>query len=142
MQYHGVGRHHDQWPHAPTCGCEWAMTGQRYIHEVLLPHVCLFRGAVDLNPIENVRDALGRQVAGRNYPPTKKYTLIRVLTEELDKLPQQLLDNVVQKAELPVRLNSSVNKQRLVLGLIGIVSTPMRVEGDIEDVSSELDDGD
>ncbi|GFX68670.1 HTH_Tnp_Tc3_2 domain-containing protein [Trichonephila clavipes] len=22
MQYHGVGRHHDQWPHAPTCGCE------------------------------------------------------------------------------------------------------------------------
>ncbi|GFU71807.1 transposable element Tcb2 transposase [Trichonephila clavipes] len=23
MQYHGVGRHHDQWPHASTCGCEW-----------------------------------------------------------------------------------------------------------------------
>ncbi|GFY00187.1 transposable element Tcb2 transposase [Trichonephila clavipes] len=86
------------------------MTGQRYIDEVLLPHVHLFRGAVgdksvfmddnatchrtlavqdcldsdgiqrllwparflDLNPIENVRDALGRQVAGRNYPPTKR----------------------------------------------------------------------
>ncbi|GFU56732.1 hypothetical protein TNCV_359931 [Trichonephila clavipes] len=47
MQYHGVGRHHDQWPHAPTCGCEWTMTGQRYIDEVLLPHVrLLFRGAV------------------------------------------------------------------------------------------------
>ncbi|GFV25413.1 transposable element Tcb2 transposase [Trichonephila clavipes] len=84
------------------------MTGQRYIDEVLLPHVLLFRGAVgdkfvfmddnatchrtlavqdcldsegiqrlvwparspDLNPIENVWDALGRQVAGRNYPPT------------------------------------------------------------------------
>ncbi|GFX48177.1 transposable element Tcb1 transposase [Trichonephila clavipes] len=83
------------------------MTGQRYINEVLLPHVRLFRGAVgdnfvfmddnatchrtlvvqdcldsegiqrlvwparspDLNPIENVWDALGRQVAGRNYPP-------------------------------------------------------------------------
>ncbi|GFX39448.1 transposable element Tc3 transposase [Trichonephila clavipes] len=112
-----------------------AMTGQRYIDEVLLPHVCLFRGAVgdkfvfmddnaachrtfaaqdyldsegiqrlvwpvrspDLNPIENVWDALGRQVAGRNYPPTNKNTLIRALTEEWDKLPQQLLDNVVQK---------------------------------------------
>ncbi|GFW84710.1 hypothetical protein TNCV_1814401 [Trichonephila clavipes] len=48
----------------------------------------------DLNPIENVWDALGRQVAGRNYPPTNKNTLI--FTEEWDKLPQQLLDNVVQ----------------------------------------------
>ncbi|GFW19061.1 hypothetical protein TNCV_253911 [Trichonephila clavipes] len=94
------------------------MTGQRYIDEVLLPHVRLFRGAVgdkfvfmddnatchrtlavqdcldsegiqrlvwparspDLNPIENVWDALGRQVAGRNYPPTNKNTLIRALT--------------------------------------------------------------
>ncbi|GFV25171.1 transposable element Tcb2 transposase [Trichonephila clavipes] len=110
------------------------MTGQRYIEEVLLPHVRLFRGAVgdkfvfmddnatghrtlavqdcidsegiqrlvwparspDLNPIENVWDALGRQVAGRNHPPTNKNTLIRALREEWDKLPQQLLDNVVQ----------------------------------------------
>ncbi|GFU99368.1 hypothetical protein TNCV_3769201 [Trichonephila clavipes] len=51
----------------------------------------------DLNPIKNVWGALGRQVAGRNYPPTNKNTLIRALTEEWDKLPQQLLDNVVQK---------------------------------------------
>ncbi|GFW64650.1 transposable element Tc3 transposase [Trichonephila clavipes] len=84
------------------------MTGQRYIDEGLLPHVRLFRGAVGdkfvfmddnatyLNSIENVWDALGRQVAGRNYPPTNKNILIRALTEEWDKLPQQLLDNVVQ----------------------------------------------
>ncbi|GFX72674.1 transposable element Tcb2 transposase [Trichonephila clavipes] len=87
------------------------VTGQRYIDEVLLPHVRLFRGAVDsegiqhlvwparspdLNPIENVWDALRRPVAGRNYPPTNKNTLIHALTEEWDKLPQQLLDNVVQ----------------------------------------------
>ncbi|GFW73367.1 transposable element Tcb2 transposase [Trichonephila clavipes] len=96
------------------------MTGQRYIDEVLLPHVRLFRGVVgdkfvfmddnatshrtlavqdcldsegiqrlvwpgrspDLNPIENVLDVLGRQVAGRNYHPTNKNTLIRALTEE------------------------------------------------------------
>ncbi|GFW86293.1 hypothetical protein TNCV_4330771 [Trichonephila clavipes] len=48
------------------------------------------------NHIENVWDSLGRQVAGRNFPPTNKNTLIRALTEEWDKLPQQLLDNVVQ----------------------------------------------
>ncbi|GFS76862.1 DDE_3 domain-containing protein [Trichonephila clavipes] len=53
----------------------------------------------DLNRIENVWDALGRQVAGRNYPPTNKNTLIRAFTEEWDKLPQQLLDNVVQIRE-------------------------------------------
>ncbi|GFX18935.1 hypothetical protein TNCV_322401 [Trichonephila clavipes] len=27
MQYHGVGRHHDQWPHRATCGCEWDYDG-------------------------------------------------------------------------------------------------------------------
>ncbi|GFW83690.1 transposable element Tcb2 transposase [Trichonephila clavipes] len=100
------------------------MTGQRYIDEVLLPHVRLFRGAVgdkfvfmDGNATCHrtlaVKDCLdsegiqrlvwpahspssGRQVAGRNYPPTNKNILIRALTEEWDKLPQQLLDNVVQ----------------------------------------------
>ncbi|GFU77725.1 transposable element Tc3 transposase [Trichonephila clavipes] len=113
------------------------MTGQRYVDEVLLPHVRLFRGAVgdkfvfmddnatchrtlsvqdcldsegiqrlvwparfpDLTPIENVWDALGRQVADRNYSPTNKNTLIRAFTEEWDKLPQQLLDNIVQNLQ-------------------------------------------
>ncbi|GFU94132.1 transposable element Tcb2 transposase [Trichonephila clavipes] len=85
------------------------MTGQRYIDEVLLPHVRLFRGAVgdkfvfmDDNATCHrtlaVRDCLDSegQVAGQNYPPTNKNTLIRALTEEWDELPQQLLDNVVQ----------------------------------------------
>ncbi|GFX64481.1 transposable element Tcb2 transposase [Trichonephila clavipes] len=57
----------------------------------------------DLNPIENVWDALGRQVAGRNYPPTNKNTLIRAVTEKWEKLPQQLLDNVVQIMEQRLR---------------------------------------
>ncbi|GFU11276.1 transposable element Tcb2 transposase [Trichonephila clavipes] len=112
MQYHGVKAgimmNSRTRLHVVANG---TMTSQRYFDEVLLPNVRLFRGAVDsegiqrlvwparspdLNPIENVWDALGRQVAGRNYPPTDKNTLIRALTEEWDKLPQQLLDNVVQ----------------------------------------------
>ncbi|GFY05675.1 uncharacterized protein TNCV_4403421 [Trichonephila clavipes] len=60
----------------------------------------------DLNPIKNVWDALGRQVAGRNYPSTNKNTLIRALTEEWDKLPQQLLDNFVQnETEFKIEFN-------------------------------------
>ncbi|GFX60569.1 transposable element Tc3 transposase [Trichonephila clavipes] len=127
------------------------MTGQRYIDEVLLPHVRLFRGAVgdkcvfmddnatchrtlavqdcldseglqrlvwparspDLNPIENVWDALGRQVAGRNYPPTNKNTLIRALTEEWDKLPQQLLDNVVRQRNMSSTTSCHVMVRRV-----------------------------
>ncbi|GFU77672.1 transposable element Tcb2 transposase [Trichonephila clavipes] len=91
------------------------MTGQRYIDEVLLPHVRLFGGAVDLNPIENVWDVLGRQVAGQNYPPTNKNTLIRALTEEWDKLSQQLLDNVVQSMAL---------NRRCFFGLLDCKNSP------------------
>ncbi|GFV98576.1 transposable element Tc1 transposase [Trichonephila clavipes] len=109
MQYHGVGAGimiNDRT--RLNVVANGTMTCQRYIDEVLLPHVRLFRGAVGdkfvlmddnatyLNPIENLWDALGRQVAGRNYPPTNKNTLIRALTKEWDKLLQQLLDNVVQ----------------------------------------------
>ncbi|GFW61900.1 transposable element Tcb2 transposase [Trichonephila clavipes] len=111
------------------------MTGQRYIDKVLL-HVRLFRGAVgcldsesiprlvwparspDLNPIENVWDALRRQVAGRNYPPTNKNTLIRAFTEEWDKLPQQLLDNVVQSTEEISRNITVRDIERVVNGEI------------------------
>ncbi|GFT34614.1 transposable element Tcb2 transposase [Trichonephila clavipes] len=93
------------------------MTGQRYIDEVLLSHVRLFRGAVGdkfvfmddnatchrtlaVQDCLDSKDALGRQVAGRNFPPTNKNTLIRAFTEKWDKYPQQLLDNVVQSSGL------------------------------------------
>ncbi|GFX54923.1 hypothetical protein TNCV_3318401 [Trichonephila clavipes] len=68
------------------------MTGKRYIDDILLPYDCLDSEGIqrlvwparspDLNPIENVWDALGRKIAGRNYPPTNKNTLILALTEE------------------------------------------------------------
>ncbi|GFV03106.1 hypothetical protein TNCV_3632001 [Trichonephila clavipes] len=44
------------------------MTGQRYIDEVLLPHVRLFH----LNPIENVWDAWGGRVAGPKLSSDKQ----------------------------------------------------------------------
>ncbi|GFV52673.1 hypothetical protein TNCV_2873441 [Trichonephila clavipes] len=46
-------------------------------------------------------DALGGNLLG-NYPPTNKNSLIRALTEECYKLPQQLLDNVVRMMQQPM----------------------------------------
>ncbi|GFV14895.1 hypothetical protein TNCV_1025921 [Trichonephila clavipes] len=66
QQYHGVGRHHDQWPHAPVVA-NGTMTDQRYIGLSERRGYSTSRMASafsDLNPIENVWDAL-RQVAGR-----------------------------------------------------------------------------
>ncbi|GFY03384.1 transposable element Tcb1 transposase [Trichonephila clavipes] len=88
----------------PTCSIMvWAgimINGRTRLHDCLdsegIQRLVWPARSPDVNPIENVWDALGRQVAGRNYPPTNKKTLIRVFTEEWDKLPQQLLDNVVQ----------------------------------------------
>ncbi|GFV27287.1 DUF4817 domain-containing protein [Trichonephila clavipes] len=68
----------------------------------------------DLNPIENVWDALGRQVAGRNDPPTNKKTLILALTEEWDKLPQQLLDNAVQNNLVALHFKYNQARRRFV----------------------------
>ncbi|GFW92276.1 hypothetical protein TNCV_3541621 [Trichonephila clavipes] len=69
-------------------------------------------------------DALGRQVSGRNYPPTNKNTLIRALTEEWDKWPQQLLDNVVQSMiSSGVERNFAVGKIRPTLALLTPVSS-------------------
>ncbi|GFW88026.1 hypothetical protein TNCV_216981 [Trichonephila clavipes] len=48
----------------------------------------------DVNPIENVWTLWGGRLLVETI--TNKNTLIRALTEEWDKLPQQLLDNVVQ----------------------------------------------
>ncbi|GFY25938.1 transposable element Tcb1 transposase [Trichonephila clavipes] len=83
------------------------MTAQRYIDEVLLPHVRLFLGSVGDKFVFMDDNATCHrtflQVAGRNYPPTNKNTLIRALTEEWDKLPQQLLDNVVQSIDYFLR---------------------------------------
>ncbi|GFV41663.1 hypothetical protein TNCV_3628141 [Trichonephila clavipes] len=112
------------------------MTGQRYIDEVLLPRVRLFRGAVgdkfvfmDDNATCHrtlaVQDCLDSEVAGRNYPPTNKNTLIRALTEEWDKLPQQLLDNVVQMWQLHFILLGLMS--RLMLCYIAICDPSLAI---------------
>ncbi|GFW08833.1 transposable element Tc3 transposase [Trichonephila clavipes] len=85
--------------------CHRTLAVQDYLDSEGIQRLVWPARSPDLNPIENVWDALGRQVAGRNYPPTNKNTLIRALTEEWDKLPQQLLDNVVSKYGGPRNLS-------------------------------------
>ncbi|GFU33670.1 hypothetical protein TNCV_2332121 [Trichonephila clavipes] len=74
------------------------MTGQRYIDEVLLPHVRLFRGAVAFSrskPIENVWDALGEASRWSKLSSNNKNSS-SVHSREWDVLSHQPLDNVVQ----------------------------------------------
>ncbi|GFX17353.1 neprilysin-4 [Trichonephila clavipes] len=90
------------------------MTGQRYIDEVLLPHVRLFRGAVgdkfvfmDDNAtchrtlaVQDCLDSEGIQRLASCWSKLssdKQEHPHRALTEEWDKLPQQLLDNFCAK---------------------------------------------
>ncbi|GFV40416.1 hypothetical protein TNCV_2535841 [Trichonephila clavipes] len=93
----------------------------------------------DLNPIENVWDALGRQVAGRNYPPTNKNTLICALTEEWDKLPQQLLDNVVQTSSLTTEHPVKKNTETLSPSTGGVVTTPFTTPTPVVENKQEIE---
>ncbi|GFT13590.1 transposable element Tcb2 transposase [Trichonephila clavipes] len=49
----------------------------------------------DMNPIEHVWDALGRRVAGRQPPPQTLQELERALLEEWDRIPQLLINSLI-----------------------------------------------
>ncbi|GFV07636.1 transposable element Tcb2 transposase [Trichonephila clavipes] len=49
----------------------------------------------DMNPIEHVWDALGRRVAGRQPPPQTLQELKRALLEEWDRIPQLVINSLI-----------------------------------------------
>ncbi|GFS76076.1 transposable element Tcb1 transposase [Trichonephila clavipes] len=49
----------------------------------------------DMNPIQHVWDALGRQVAGRQPPPQTLQELERALLEEWDRIPQLVINSLI-----------------------------------------------
>ncbi|GFX20658.1 transposable element Tcb2 transposase [Trichonephila clavipes] len=77
------------------------LTARRYSDEILRPIV---EGIVrmewqtcspDMNPIEHVWDSLGRRVAGRQPPPQTLQELERALLEEWDKIPQLMINSLI-----------------------------------------------
>ncbi|GFX67454.1 transposable element Tcb2 transposase [Trichonephila clavipes] len=48
-----------------------------------------------MNPIEHVWDALGRRVAGRQPPPQTLQELERAILEEWDRIPQLVINNLI-----------------------------------------------
>ncbi|GFU56605.1 hypothetical protein TNCV_2700701 [Trichonephila clavipes] len=64
------GRHHDQWSHAPTCGCEWDYDGPTiclmkfyflmFVFSVVLSEIMVFYGQ-QRNMLLNTRSGLSRQ---------------------------------------------------------------------------------
>ena len=71
-----------------NAACHRTLALQDYLDSESIPRLVTLARTPDLNPIENILDALGRQHASGNYPPANKKFLIRALTEEWDKLPQ------------------------------------------------------
>ncbi|GFX83819.1 transposable element Tcb2 transposase [Trichonephila clavipes] len=51
--------------------------------------------SLDLNPIEHVRDMLGRRIAARPRPPATVRDLEIALLEEWNSIPQSLIDNLI-----------------------------------------------
>ncbi|GBM53287.1 hypothetical protein AVEN_52312-1 [Araneus ventricosus] len=49
----------------------------------------------DLNPIENVCDALGRAIATRNPPPRTSLEMKTTLLNEWDQLPQEMINCLI-----------------------------------------------
>ncbi|GFW81933.1 transposable element Tc3 transposase [Trichonephila clavipes] len=49
----------------------------------------------DLNPIEHVRDFLGRRLAARTLPPVTIRELRMALQDEWAAIPQQLIDTLI-----------------------------------------------
>ncbi|GFV22225.1 transposable element Tcb2 transposase [Trichonephila clavipes] len=49
----------------------------------------------DMNPIEHVRDALGRRVAGRRPSPETLQEMERALLEEWDRISQLVINSLI-----------------------------------------------
>ncbi|GFS66982.1 transposable element Tcb2 transposase [Trichonephila clavipes] len=49
----------------------------------------------DMNPIEHVWDALGRQVSDRKPPPQTLQELERALLEEWDRIPALVINSLI-----------------------------------------------
>ncbi|GFT76587.1 transposable element Tcb1 transposase [Trichonephila clavipes] len=53
-------------------------------------------GSPDMDPKEHVWDALGRRVAGREPPPQTLQELERALLEEWDRIPQLVINSLIE----------------------------------------------
>ncbi|GFW95891.1 transposable element Tcb2 transposase [Trichonephila clavipes] len=92
----------------------------------------------DMNPIEHVWDALGRRVAGHQPPPQTLQELERALLEEWDRIPQlvinSLIDSMPQRVSVCVLMPHSEATRGLLTVDILILSL-----GQVTRVIPELD---
>ncbi|GFW88424.1 hypothetical protein TNCV_4927971 [Trichonephila clavipes] len=94
MQYRGVGRHHDP-DDSATCHRTHTLFRNGLDSEGIRTSPMASARSPDLNPIENVWDALGGKLLVETILRQTR-TPSSVHSQRNDKLPQQLLDNVVQ----------------------------------------------
>lgn len=76
------------------------------LHEYYITRLGWSAGSPDLNPIEHAWDAVKRAVWNRQPPPQTVPEIREVVIQEWDRLPQEMLDNLI--LSMPRRITACV----------------------------------
>ncbi|GBM95554.1 hypothetical protein AVEN_249946-1 [Araneus ventricosus] len=88
-----------------------------YLESETIPQMTWPARSPDLNPIEHVRDMLGRLIAGCSVPPGTLHELQQALLQEWALLPQAINDTI---ASMPRRCQACISAR----GIIPVISVP------------------
>ncbi|CAK1601121.1 unnamed protein product [Parnassius mnemosyne] len=83
-----------------------AQSAQAYLSHVGIPVMQWPANSPDMNPIEHVWDLLKRRVKSRMPPPNNLNELGNALLEEWERLPQEIIDNII--CSMPRRMETVI----------------------------------
>ena len=83
-----------------------AQSVQAYLSHVGIPVMQWPANSPDMNPIEHVWDLLKRRVKSRMPPPNNLNELGNALLEEWERLPQEIIDNII--CSMPRRMETVI----------------------------------
>ncbi|GBO32412.1 hypothetical protein AVEN_171571-1 [Araneus ventricosus] len=86
-----------------------SMSRRNHLHDEMLGGLSMAWPArsPDLNPIEHVRDILGRRTASRSVPPGTLHEFQQILLQEWTLLPQHVINDTI--ARMPRRCQACIS---------------------------------